>query len=200
MKDDKKIEVETPEDGSIDPGAEPEAGEEGTDGGISAEDLTETLEAKTKEAAENYDKFLRACADLDNYKKRAEREKADAINFANETLLHDVLPVVDNFERALIHANSDQNIASLKEGVKLAIDQVYGVLQRYGLTEIKAMGEKFNPELHHAISHEETSEAEEGTIVREFQKGYTLKGRLLRPSMVAVAKPPENSGGSPSVH
>jgi len=193
MKDEKKIEVDETEDAPIDTGAEPEVEAQGIDGTTLESDLNDALEAKTVEAAQNYDKYLRACADLENYKKRAEREKADAINFANETLLHDVLPVVDNFERALVHANSDQNIASLKEGVKLAIDQVYGVLKKYGLQEITAVGEKFNPELHHAISHEPSPEAEEGTVVKEFQKGYTLKGRLLRPSMVAVAKPPEEN-------
>lgn len=153
--------------------------------------LKAELAAKTRESTENYDRFLRSCADFENYKKRAEREKTDCIAFANENLLSEILPVVDNFVRALDHANSDTTLASLKEGVSLTIEQVWGVLKKYGLVEIPALGEKFDPSVHHAISHEETADSLPGTVVKEFQKGYMLKGRLLRPSMVAVAKEPE---------
>ncbi|MBI1910850.1 MAG: nucleotide exchange factor GrpE [Deltaproteobacteria bacterium] len=152
--------------------------------------LRSELEAKTKEAEENYNKFLRSVADLDNYRKRAEKEKADAISYANESIMEDILPVVDNFERALVHANSEQNVESLRQGVQLIIDQMYAVLKKFGLQEIKSVGGKFDPSLHHAISQEE-SEAEPDSVVKEFQKGYLLKGRLLRPAMVAVAKKPE---------
>lgn len=155
------------------------------------------LEARTKEAAENYDRFLRASADLENYKKRAEREKTDCIAFANENLLAEILPAIDNFERALSHANSETTLASLEQGVRLIIDQTWGVLKKYGLTEIAALGERFDPSVHHAISHEETADAPVGTVVKEFQKGYMLKGRLLRPSMVAVAKTPDDK---PTAH
>ena len=154
--------------------------------------LKDELEKKTREAAENYDRFLRALADLDNYKKRAEKEKSELVNFSNEKLILEILPVIDNLERALGHAEGGHdNIDSLKKGVKLTIESAFPVFVRYGLSEIKAVGEKFDPALHHAISQEETAEAEPGTVVREFQKGYTLKGRLIRPAMVAVAKRPE---------
>ena len=153
--------------------------------------LTEQLEAKSREASENNNKYLRALADLDNYRKRTEKEKAEAISFANESLIEDVLPIVDNFERALQHANGEENLESLRKGVKLTIDQMFGALQKFGLQEIKAAGERFDPAIHHAITEEETAEAEPGTVVKEFQKGYYLKGRLLRPAMVAVAKKPE---------
>ncbi|OGQ50710.1 MAG: nucleotide exchange factor GrpE [Deltaproteobacteria bacterium RIFCSPLOWO2_02_FULL_53_8] len=153
--------------------------------------LKAELAAKTGEAADNYDKYLRSCADFENYKKRAEREKADCIAFANENLLSEILPVVDNFVRSLDHANDDTTLASLKEGVGLIIEQTWGVLKKYGLVEVAALGEKFDPSLHHAISHEETTDSAPGTVVKEFQKGYILKGRLLRPSMVSVAKEPE---------
>lgn len=151
--------------------------------------LKSELEARGMEAQANYDRFLRAAADLENYKKRVEKEKADIVSFANESLIEDVLPAIDNFERALSHANGEENLESLKKGVKLTIDQLYGVLKKFGLDEIRSVGEKFDPSIHHAIS-EEDSEAEPGTVVKEFQKGYFLKGRLLRPSMVAVAKRP----------
>ncbi|MBI5563210.1 MAG: nucleotide exchange factor GrpE [Deltaproteobacteria bacterium] len=153
--------------------------------------LKAELAARTMEAADNYDRFLRAVADLENFKKRAEREKTDCVTFANEALLADVLPVIDNFDRALAHAAGTETLDSLKEGVRLTIGQVWGVLKKYGLQEIPALGERFDPALHHAISHEEAADARPDTVVKEFQKGYMLKGRLLRPSMVAVAKAPQ---------
>ncbi len=153
--------------------------------------LRSALDIKTKEAEENYNRFLRACADLENYRKRSEKEKADAIGFANESILEDVLSAVDNFERALTHASGENSVEPLREGVKLTLSQMYATLKKYGLQEIKSVGEKFDPALHHAISHEETDLADPETVVREFQKGYFLKGRLLRPAMVAVAKRPE---------
>ncbi|MBI5588302.1 MAG: nucleotide exchange factor GrpE [Deltaproteobacteria bacterium] len=149
------------------------------------------LEEKTKEAGENRNRFLRACADLENYRKRSEKEKTDAIGYANESIIEDVLLAVDNFERALAHANGENSVESLKEGVKLTLDRMYATLKKYGLQEIKSVGVKFDPSVHHAISHEDSTEAEPETVVREFQKGYFLKGRLLRAAMVAVAKRPE---------
>lgn len=154
--------------------------------------LMTELETKAKEASDNYEKFLRACADIENYKKRAERERTECVNFANETLISEVLPVMDNLERALEHANGKEAASggSLSEGVRLTINQFYAVMKKFGLEEIKAVGERFDPVMHHAISHEETDETDEGMVVREFQKGYILKGRLLRASMVSVAKKP----------
>ncbi len=160
------------------------------------ERLQAALEAKTRLADDNYAKFLRAAADLENYKKRVEKEKARIIDFANEDLIIEILPVIDNLERALAHSEGEQNnIESLVQCVKLTIDQVYSVFKKSGLKEIRAVGEKFDPGLHHAISHEDDDEAEPGTVVQEFQKGYLLKGKLIRPSMVMVAKEPAGETG-----
>lgn len=160
------------------------------------ERLQAALEAKTRLADDNYAKFLRAAADLENYKKRVEKEKARIIDFANEDLIIEILPVIDNLERALAHAEGEQhNRASLVQGVKLTIDQTYAVFKKSGLKEIRALGEKFDPGLHHAISHEDDDDAEPGTVVKEFQKGYLLKGKLIRPSMVMVAKEPAGDTG-----
>lgn len=153
--------------------------------------LTELSEASSKEAAANYDKYLRAVAELDNYRKRAEKEKADAIAFANEKLIEEILPVVDNFERALGHTNASENVESLRQGIGLISSQITALLKKFGLQEISARGEKFDPSVHHAISEEDDASAEPGTVVKEFQKGYILKGRLLRPAMVAVSRKPE---------
>ncbi len=149
--------------------------------------LQSELDLKTKEAEENYAKFLRSCADLENYKKRVEKEKADIRDFANEKLIAEVLSVMDNFERALEHAE-EKNLDSLRQGMKLTADQMFSMLKKHGLQEIKSVGEKFDPAVHHAISHEERDGASAGTVLKEFQKGYFLRGRLLRPAMVAVAK------------
>jgi molecular chaperone GrpE len=153
--------------------------------------LKAELDAKAREAQENYNRFLRAAADLDNYRKRAEKEKADLISYANEGLLSEILTVIDNFERALAHAGDEGNLTSLRQGMDMTVVQIYAVFKKYGLDEVKAIGERFDPSVHHAISHEETAEVAPGIVVKEFQKGYLLKGRLLRPSMVAVAKAPE---------
>lgn len=152
--------------------------------------LSEQCEASSREAAANYDKYLRAVAELDNYKKRAEKEKADSIAFANEKLLEEILPAFDNFERALAHANGEDNVESLRKGIELTASQMSAVFRKFGLQEVKAEGEKFDPAVHHAISEEERDDLEPGTVVKEFQKGYTLKGRLLRPAMVAVSRKP----------
>lgn len=153
--------------------------------------LKSELEARDRDAKENLDKYLRAVADLDNFRKRMQKEVADSKSFANETLISEMLPVLDNFDRALSHADGGANGAgSIREGVLMIIDQMYGVLKKFGLEEIKAMGEKFDPVLHHAISEEESDEAEPGTVIKEFQKGYYLKGKLLRPTMVAVSRTP----------
>ncbi|MBI5236451.1 MAG: nucleotide exchange factor GrpE [Deltaproteobacteria bacterium] len=150
--------------------------------------LKSALEASRREAQDNYDRFLRALADLDNYRKRCDREKSDAIVFANESLISDILPVIDNFDRALEHAQSADALVSLREGVTLTIGQALAALGKYGLVEVKAEGERFDPVFHHAISHDEGDGAGEDVVTKVFQKGYTLKGRLLRPAMVAVAK------------
>jgi molecular chaperone GrpE len=150
------------------------------------------LGAREKDARENYDRFLRAAADLDNYKKRSDKEKADAITYANEKLVLEILPVMDNLERALEHTEGvHDNLDSLKEGVTLTITQMFTVLKKFGLEEVKAVGERFDPALHHAITHDDGGGAEPGTVLKEFQKGYILKGRLIRPSMVSVAREKE---------
>lgn len=177
-------------------GMEKEQHEEGIEEGIietpeeEIKRLKDQLDAAAKDTAVNYDKYLRAVAELENYKKRAEKEKADAIAFANEKILEEILPVYDNFERALHHANGEENVESLRKGIELTASQFSAVFKKFGLQEVKALCEKFDPAMHHAISEEENSEVEPGTVVKEFQKGYTLKGRLLRPAMVAVSRKP----------
>jgi len=157
--------------------------------------LEEEVESLKKEAAENRDRFLRASADLENSKKRWAKENADCLKYASEGILLEILPVIDNLERALEHALSGHdNTKSLAEGVKLTLAQLHKVLEKSGVKEIKALGEPFDPALHHAIMHEESAEAPAGVVLKEFQKGYLLKDKLLRPALVSVTKEKEEGG------
>lgn len=151
------------------------------------------LEQKTKEAEVTFDKFLRACADLENYKKRAEKEKGELINFSNERFIKEVLPVVDNLERAIDHIEDESDLAAVKDGIKLVLDNLLAVLKKFGVETASAMGDKFDPTRHEAISQEEILNSDPGTIIKEFHKGYYLNGRLLRPAMVVIAKATEKS-------
>ncbi len=160
------------------------------------ERLTAALEAEQKLSEENQKRFLKALADLENYKKRAAKEQALVLEYANEDLLLEMLPVVDNLERALEHTGGDNdNLDSLVHGVKLTIDSALAVFRKYGLKEIDSVGCKFDPALHHAISHEDAEGVEADMVIKEFQKGYMLKGKLIRPSTVMVSKEP-GAGGS----
>jgi len=158
---------------------------------ISAEDFT-NLKAKAAKADENWEKYVRTSADLDNYKKRAARERTDAIKYANETLLEKLLPIVDNFEAALAAANntSGANVESLKTGVNMIHSQLKNFLSENGIEEIDAAGKPFDPNLHEAVSQRATDEVPEGHVAQQMRKGYRFRDRLLRPAMVVVAKKP----------
>jgi molecular chaperone GrpE len=157
--------------------------------------LREEIEAKTLLAQENLDKFLRKCADLENYKKRIEKERADHQLFANEQLIRALLPIIDNLERAVEHSEeqnqNEKALESLSHGIKLILNELHSTLKRFGLEAIKAEGERFDPSKHEAMSHEESHEVEGDTVISEFRKGYFLKDRLLRPALVVVSKKPE---------
>jgi molecular chaperone GrpE len=156
---------------------------------------TDLMSAK-KEAAESADKAMRARAEFDNYRKRADREKAEQVRYGNERLIRELLSVMDNFERALKHAENGQvngeTLESLKSGIKLVYDQMCGTLTRYGVKPVETVGQQFDPNKHEAIVHAESEELAPGTVVEELQKGYYLEERLLRPAMVSVARRPEN--------
>lgn len=144
------------------------------------------------EAEQNKDLYLRALADLENYRKRALREKEDAIRFANGNLLREMIPVIDNLERAVEHANgSDDQDLGLLEGVRMTLEQFRKVLESFGVKPVESLGAVFNPEFHQAMGQMVSAEQPANTVVQELQKGYTLNDRLLRPAMVMVAKAPE---------
>lgn len=152
----------------------------------------EDLKAQAAKADEHWDRLLRQTAEFENFKKRAARERQDAIRFANESLLGRLIPVLDNFEMALAAANqAKENAAdSLKTGVDMIAGQLKSVIIEAGLEEIDAAGKPFDPNLHEAVSQQETADVPEGHVLLQLRKGYKLKERLIRPATVIVAKTP----------
>jgi molecular chaperone GrpE len=155
------------------------------------EELKKKLEEKTKESEENYDRLLRMAADFENYKKRAAREKEDWTKFANEELIKSILPFIDNLERAVNHAQKVNDVGVLIEGVRLTLQQLLQSLNKFGLSSFESVGKPFDPTLHEAMLVVETDKHETNQVVEEFQKGYLLKDRLLRPATVSVSIVPE---------
>jgi molecular chaperone GrpE len=159
---------------------------------LSPDEIAE-LKEKALKADESWERLLRTTSDFENFKKRAAREKQDAIKFANEGLLEKLIPVIDNFEMALLATETAQASAStdsLKTGVKMIHSQLKSVLTDAGLQEIDATGQTFDPNLHEAVSQKETTEVAEGKVVQQLRKGYKFRERLVRPATVVVAKKP----------
>jgi molecular chaperone GrpE len=151
-------------------------------------DLQAKLEEKEKEATANYDKYLRAVAELDNYKKRSAREKADIIKYGKEDVIKDILPFVDSLDRALEHAESNTDIQAFKEGLKLIQDQLLCCLRKHGVERIDCAGKEFDPNFHEAMMQVDSEQHAENKVINEYERGYMLNGRLLRPSKVSVCK------------
>lgn len=156
------------------------------------EKLKQEISSANDEARKNWDLYLRERADLENARKRHQREREEAIRFANDRLLKEMIPVLDNLERAVDHADqgNDDN-QGLLEGVNMTINQFRKALEDFGVKGINAIGAAFDPNLHQAMGQVESGEHAPNTVVSEFQKGYLLHDRLLRPSLVMVAKVPE---------
>ncbi len=149
------------------------------------------LKAKATQAQQYYDQLLRTAAELDNYKKRAARERTEAVRFANEGLLAKLVPILDNFEMAMAAAAAQNtNVQALQAGVAMIQQQLKSALAEAGLEAIDAAGKAFDPNLHEAVSEEESKEVQEGHVVRQLRRGYRLRERLLRPASVVVAKAP----------
>lgn len=152
----------------------------------------EELKAQAAKAAEHWDRLVRQSADFENYKKRAARERQDAVKYATESLMQKLLPILDNFEAALTAVQSSNAEAnqSLLTGVSMIQQQLKSVLIEAGLEEIEAHGKPFDPNLHEAVSQAESAEHPEGNVMQQLRKGYRLRDRLLRPATVIVSKGP----------
>jgi len=154
-------------------------------------ELKKKLEEKEKEIKEHHDRLLRLAADFENYKKRAAKDKEDWTKFANEDMIRAILPFIDNLERAVNHAQKVADTGVLIEGVRLTLQQILQTLNRFGLSSFQSVGKPFDPTVHEAMLVVETDQHEPNQVVEEFQKGYLLNDRLLRPATVSVSKPPE---------
>jgi len=181
--------VQAAEQPSHEVAAEPAAAETAT-----VEDemtvLRTQLQEKEAEAKANYDLFLRERADLENFKRRLQRDKAEALRFANEPLIRDLLPILDNLERAVSHAQGGGNSPPLVEGVSLVLRSFLDMVEKHGVYRVSAKRQLFDPTKHEAMAQIENTEVVPNTVVDEYAPAYLLHDRLLRPALVVVAKPP----------
>ena len=148
----------------------------------------ETQEEPKEESAEEQEseKYIRLMAEFQNFKKRAAKEKTDIHAYANEKLMNELLPVLDNFERAL--ETKTEEVESYAKGMELIFNQMKTALTNHGLKEVEALGETFDPNKHNAVMTEESDEYESGKVCKILQKGYELNGKVIRPCMVSVVK------------
>jgi len=162
--------------------------------------LPETPEEKIEKAeadvAAAHDRFLRASAELENYKKRTQKEMADFRRYANTSLVKELLGVVDNLERAVESSNESDEKAQLSEGLNLTLKELLKVLKTFHVTPIDSLGQSFDPCFHQAMMQEETSDHVDNIVLKELQKGYMIHDRLLRPAMVVVSKAVNASNGN----
>jgi molecular chaperone GrpE len=150
--------------------------------------LEEQLQTAEKRAQENHERFLRAAAELDNFRKRKEREVSDLRKYANQMLLRELLGVVDNLERALAASLENSESEGLREGVEMTLKELLKIFDQFKVTPIESHEQPFDPNHHEAVMQEPSDAFPPNTVVRELQKGYMLRDRLLRPAMVVVSK------------
>jgi molecular chaperone GrpE len=146
--------------------------------------VTAERDQLARERSEYYDRLLRVSAEFDNFRKRAQRERSELLEYAAMDAVAALVPVLDDFERALKTESADKEYA---RGMELIYNRLFEVLKKLGLEPMEARGQKFDPNLHHAVEREFTDEVEDETVLEEHQRGYSFRGRLLRPAMVKVA-------------
>jgi molecular chaperone GrpE len=160
---------------------------EETEAKSSVEEVTDEKERLTAELQEINDRYLRLYAEFENYKKRVNKDKEEIFKYGNESILYDLLPVIDNLEMALKHAANSVS-EGLVQGVEITLKELQKTLEKFGLSPIEANGKPFDPLVHHAMTQIERDDVDEKTVVEEFRKGYMFRDKVLRPSLVAVSK------------
>ncbi|MGR9045692.1 MAG: nucleotide exchange factor GrpE [Gammaproteobacteria bacterium] len=156
---------------------------------VSIEDLTKKLEQAERKADENWDKALRMQAEMENLKKRIQKDLENAHKYALEGFVKELLPVIDSLELGLQAASGDsEQVQKFREGTELTLKQFESVFAKFNIEIIDPLGQPFNPELHQAMAMQPSADAEPNSVINVFQKGYVLNGRLIRPAMVVVAK------------
>lgn len=159
------------------------------------EEWQELLARKDEEIKEMQDRMMRAVSEAENTRKRLERERREAVCFANENLLRSILPVLDNLERAVQHSEQSPSPKTLLEGIRMTHKGFVDTLNRFGCVPFESVGKPFDPNYHEAVLQEENADHPENTVVQELEKGYSLNERLLRPAKVVVSKAPAASAG-----
>ena len=188
IKDEDK-KKETNEDRQGRPGGQAETEEEEISlEEMSKEDLIEKVTQLEELSAKNFDLYVRSQAEIENMKKRFQRDREEWIKFSNESLIKEILPSVDNLEKAIAHSRDEKSLDALREGVELTLKGLKNALDKAGVEEVKAVGEPFDPNFHEAVCQQQDDRVETGTVLQEFQKGYLLNQRLIRPAMVVVSK------------
>lgn len=170
--------------GSEDGQSEDDAGEE--------EDLAAALEEAQTKAVENHENMLRLAAEFENYKKRILREQENLLKYAEENILKELLPSIDNLERAMSQEHNMDDVSVLMQGIEMTLKGLLAAFEKFGCKPIKSIGQPFDPNFHEAIAMESSSEIPEQSIINEFEKGYLYKDRLIRASKVIVSKGDEN--------
>jgi molecular chaperone GrpE len=155
---------------------------------MSETELLQEINEFREKSEKNYDQYLRAHAEMDNIIKRNKKDKEEWIKYSNETLIKELLTVIDNLEKAIAHSGDDRSVQALREGVELTLKGLKSTLAKSGLEEIVSIGKPFDPNFHHAVSEQESEDIEPGVVLSEFQKGYILHQRLIRPAMVIISK------------
>lgn len=155
--------------------------------GATVEAASGEMEELRKQAEDNYQRYLRAQADFDNFRRRTRLEKEESAKYASLKLIEQLLPIVDNFERAMSTSKDNKDFDALIKGIEMTFRQLDGVLTGEGLKAIDSVGQPFNPEVHQAIMQVKSEEHEEGIVVEEVMKGYMLKDKVIRPAMVKVS-------------
>jgi molecular chaperone GrpE len=155
---------------------------------MTKQELLEKLKETEQKSQENYDLYLRTYAEMENIKKRGAREREELAKFANESLIKEILPVIDSLEKALIHGRDDTNTSGLVEGIEMTLKGLMGALEKAGLKEVEAMGKPFDPNFHEAVSQQPDETVPPKHVIMEMQKGYLLNGRLIRPSIVVISR------------
>lgn len=169
-------------------GAEKEVAKEKPLNEMSKTELLQKIKEVVEKSEGNYDLYLRSQAEIDNILKRNKKDKEEWVKYSNETLIKELLPVMDNLEKALSHSKDKNSLDALREGVDLTLKGLKDTLYKSGLEEVKAEGEPFDPCFHHAVSEQDDGNVEAGFILDELQRGYTLNKRLIRPAMVVLSK------------
>ncbi len=155
---------------------------------MTKQELLKKLTDTHEEAEKNYDLYMRTYAEMENIRKRGIKEREELARYANESIIKEILPVIDNLDKAISHAQNDENSSALVEGLELTRDGLMKALEKAGLKEVEALGKPFDPNFHESVSQQIDDTVAPGHVLMELQKGYLLNGRLMRPSMVVISR------------